>query len=267
MGVAGTIYGVAELNGVLVQLDQMAALALVNYGHFTSFRVEDGLRVRGLTLHLERLVRDCRRLFDAPLDPDRVRYLVRHALVQNGGPITVRVTVFDPALPLGHPGSDAHPHILVTTRAVASTAAPALRLRSTCYRRDLPEVKHVGLFGPLHQRRLAQRAGFDDVLFTNPDTTICELATSNIGIIDGDRIVWPDADWLPGVTMRLLDQGRSDVRLITVAQLRDVEAVFATNAAAGVRPVRTIDAFHWPVDHPRLRSVAQRYAEIQPEAL
>jgi hypothetical protein len=53
-------------------LDQLAALILINYGHYTSMRVDDQ-RVRGLSLHLEPLMRDCRWVFDADLDPNRLR--------------------------------------------------------------------------------------------------------------------------------------------------------------------------------------------------
>lgn len=191
----------------MADLDQITALALINYGHFTSMRVEDQ-RVRGLSLHLERLMRDCRRVFDADLDPDRVRYLLRHAVADAPRSVVARVTVFDPDLPLGHPGADAEPQLLVTTRPAALTPLAALRLQSAQYCRELPDVKHVGLFGSLRHRRIAQRNGFDDVLFTNADTSISEAATSNIGFFDGDQIVWPQADCLPGVTMRLINQAR-----------------------------------------------------------
>ncbi|MGH3852057.1 MAG: aminotransferase class IV [Pseudonocardiaceae bacterium] len=126
-----------QCNGA--DLAQLEALALTNYGHFTSMRVDEQ-RVRGLSHHLERLSRDCRRVFDA----DQVRHRIRHALA---------------------------------------------------------DVKHVGLFGSLRHRRIAQRNGFDDVLFTDAEGHIYEAATSNIGLIDGDQIVWPHADRLTGVTM------------------------------------------------------------------
>src|SRR5919205_4398221 len=82
----------AELDGLPADLDQIKSLALTNYGHFTSMRVE-GLRARGLSLHLSRLVRDCRWLFDAEFDPERVRNLIRHAVAGVSGPFVVRVTV------------------------------------------------------------------------------------------------------------------------------------------------------------------------------
>jgi branched-subunit amino acid aminotransferase/4-amino-4-deoxychorismate lyase len=59
-------------------LNEVTALALLNYGHYTAMRVDER-RVRGLSWHLDRLMRDCRRVFDADLDPDWVRHLIRHA--------------------------------------------------------------------------------------------------------------------------------------------------------------------------------------------
>jgi branched-subunit amino acid aminotransferase/4-amino-4-deoxychorismate lyase len=87
-------HGSAELDGRPVSPHEWQTLALTNYGHFTTFRVDSG-RVRGLTLHLDRLDRDCRAVFGVPLAPDRVRDLVRRA-APAGATATVRVTVFDP---------------------------------------------------------------------------------------------------------------------------------------------------------------------------
>jgi branched-subunit amino acid aminotransferase/4-amino-4-deoxychorismate lyase len=260
---------VAELNGVPAEPDQIEALALINYGHFTSMRV-DNQRVRGLSLHLERLMRDCHQVFDADLDADRIRHLIRHALADISRPVVVRVTVFDPALELGHLGADAQPQVLITTRPAQHLPPPALRLQSASYCRDMPHVKHVGLFGSLQRRRIAQRNNFDDALFVNADATIIEAATSNVGFVDGDRIVWPQADCLAGVTMRLICQARDEHATtvpITLEQLADVDAVFATNAAAGIRPVTAIDAFHWLDEHPILNHLREEYASLPAELL
>jgi branched-subunit amino acid aminotransferase/4-amino-4-deoxychorismate lyase len=263
---------VATLDGVPVEPAALQALALVNYGHFTSMRVEAGA-VRGLTLHLQRLVGDCRRLFDSELDPDRVRSVVRAAIGGTEEPIVARVTVFDPDLQMGQPGTEPRPRILVTARAAPPPApgVSGVRLHSTVFARDLPEVKHVGLMGSLHQRRLAQRAGADDVLFTSPDGQISEVATSNIGFVQGERLIWPDAPWLPGVTMALINQtpgvdiGREPV---TLTRLSDFDAAFVTNAATGIRLVRAIDHLSWPDDEPAvLETVRKHYAEVAAEHL
>lgn len=258
-----------ERNGVAGDLNQLSALALTNYGHFTSMLVDDH-RVRGLSLHLERLMRDCRRVFDADLDPDRIRHLIRHALVDAPRSIVVRVTVFDPRLALDHPGADAEPQLLVTTRPAALTPFPPLRLQSAQYCREMPAVKHVGLFGSLRRRRIAQRSGFDDALFTDANATISESTTSNIGFLDGDRIVWPQAEWLPGVTMQLINQARDEqiaTMPVVLADLPDVRAAFATNAAIGIRPISTIDDRHWPDEDPVLRTLRKQYADVPSEPL
>jgi branched-subunit amino acid aminotransferase/4-amino-4-deoxychorismate lyase len=230
----------------------------------------DGQRVRGLTLHLERLTRDCRRIFDADLDPDRVRHLLRHTLADTAGSVLVRVTVFDPDLELGRPGADAEPQLLVTTRPAATAPLPPLRLQSAPHCRELPEVKHVGLFGALRWRRVAQRNGFDDALFTDGEAAISEAATSNIGFVDGERIVWPEADCLAGVTMRLINKARqadATTTPVTLSDLAAVDAVFATNAVVGVRSVSAVDGIQWSDEHPVLDILRRQYADIRPELL
>lgn len=258
-----------ELNGVAATIEQVKALALTNYGHFTSMLVNDG-SVRGLSLHLQRLVRDCKKLFDTELDTDRVRQYVRHALQDVEQPVTVRVTIYDPAMGLGTVGEDAQPHVLVTTRAGSLQEPAPWRLQAVSYRREMPVVKHIGLFGAMHQRRQAQREGYDDVLFLNPDGTISEIATSNVGFIRDGRIIWPRSEWLPGTTMTLLNQALDEdiaTEPLTLSDLPTMEGAFATNAASGIRPVASVDATEWPTDHKMLQQLRDVYAEIPPETV
>ncbi|MPY81497.1 MAG: aminotransferase, partial [Actinophytocola sp.] len=186
-----------QLNGTPATQDQLKALALTNYGHFTSMLIEDN-RVRGLAPHIQRLARDSRQLFDADLDTDQVRAYIRAALTDQSQPTVVRVTVYDPGLDLGSIGGEAQPQVLVTTRAASTSPPGAWRLQAVSYQRDIPSIKHVGLFGAMKRRRDAQREGFDDVLFLNKDGTISEIATSNIGCIRDGQIIWPRSEWLTG---------------------------------------------------------------------
>ncbi|MFH0243201.1 aminotransferase class IV family protein [Streptomyces sp. HK10] len=251
----------AELNGEPVGPDALQALALTNYGHFTSVRVEQG-RVRGLSLHLDRLVRDCRAVFDTDLDPERVLEFVRRAAPRTGACV-VRVTVFDPALDLGRIGSDAHPHVLVTTRAAGSLPLPPLRVRSAVYTRDMPEVKSVGLFGALRHRRAAQRAGFDDALFVDGRSMISEGGTWNIGFVRGGQVVWPEAECLAGTTMRLLQQVHTSVSApVGLADVTGFDAAFATNAAIGVRAISRLDDLPLPDTHPLIEELRKEYTEV-----
>jgi branched-subunit amino acid aminotransferase/4-amino-4-deoxychorismate lyase len=258
----------AELNGAPVTPDQLKALALVNYGHFTSMRVDDQ-QIRGLSHHLERLVRDCRTLFATDLDRDQLRGLTRQAVGSNAGAFVVRVTVYDPALELGRIGATTEPKVLITTRPVPTGAMTPWRVQSGAYTRDLPAVKHVGLFGALWHRRNAQRAGFDDAVFTDAESYLSEGPTWNIAFYDGDQVVWPNAEVLPGVTMRLLQQvhDRTTLAPVNLQDLPRMEAAFATNTTIGVRPITTIDTIEFRADHPILDTLRKEYEEIPAEAL
>ncbi len=259
----------AELNGAPAPPGALQALGLINYGHFTSMRVRDQ-QIRGLSHHLERLVRDCRELFAVELDRDLVRQYVRHAIGDKSGSFIVRVTVFDPALELGNPGvAETEPKVLVTTRPAEAWPPTPMRVQTAIYRRDLPAVKHVGLFGALLCRRSAQLNGFDDGLFMDSGSFISEGATWNIGFFDGERIIWPNADVLSGVTMQLLKQVH-DRTITAPVNLRDVpgmRAAFATNTAMGVRPVSVIDGIQLPADHSIFDVLRKEYEEIPAEQI
>ena len=71
-----------EVNGRTATAEDLRHPALVNYGHITAMQVRHG-RTRGLDLHLSRLDTATRELFDAGLDPDRIRDHLRHALADS----------------------------------------------------------------------------------------------------------------------------------------------------------------------------------------
>src|SRR5258708_3469531 len=89
----------AELDGAPVTAEALQSLGLVNYGHFTSMRV-DNQGIRGLSQHLDRLVHDCRVIFSSHLGRAPLRGLIRHAIADEPGSVFGRVTVFDPDLRL-----------------------------------------------------------------------------------------------------------------------------------------------------------------------
>ncbi len=258
-----------ELDGEPAGIRELTALAMINYGHFTTMRVADG-RVRGLSLHLDRLVRDSGVLFGTAPDRDRIRELVRRAVADTTEPLTVRVTVYDPDLGLERPGAEADPRILVTTRPAAAPSLPPLSVRTAPHRRDLPEVKHVGLFGLLRLRRLAQLDGFDDVLLTDERGAVSEGVTWNVGFFDGHRLLWPEAVSLPGVTQELLRRGHAGpqhTEPIDRDRFGGLETAFALNAGVGVRAIRSIDGVEFDPGHPVLDVLREEYAATDAEPL
>ncbi|MFD5443646.1 MULTISPECIES: aminotransferase class IV family protein [Streptomyces] len=257
------------LDGKPVSVDDLLPLALTNIGHFTSMRVDSDGSIRGLTLHLERLRRDCEIVWHTALNADRVREYVRQALGGQALPCVVRVTIYDPKVEMGHPADANEPHVLVSVRGAGALPPAPLRAQSQVYERDLPQVKHTGLFGALHTRGAAQRADFDDALFVGRDGFISEGGTWNVAFVDQEgTVVWPDAPVLPGVTMALLQQ-HADHRTatVTLAQAKGMAAAFATNTSIGVRPLAAIDDTDFLVDHPVLRKLQETYLSIPGETL
>lgn len=243
-----------ELNGRPATTGELASLALHGYGHFTTMLVTD-LRVRGLELHMDRLRGDCRTLFGTELDIPRVRELARRSARAHPSPSVIRVTVFDPGLDLGRPAKRSLPQILVTTRPapVPDRLPPPLRLGTRLYSRDTPQVKGTGLFGLIRQRRAAQLDGHDDALFHGVDGRVSEGPTWNIGFLDGEGLVWPQAPALPGVTARLVG-GLAEAmgvpvstRPLSAAAAARMSGAFVTNAVTGVRPVTAIDGARLPL--------------------
>lgn len=266
------LVGMATLDEKPATTDDLLPLALTNYGHFTSMRVDADHTIRGLTLHMERLVRDCKIVYGADLDIGRVREHVREALDGQAGPCVVRVTIYDPTVELGHPADANNPSVLVTVRPAGKLPPAPLRVQSVQYERDLPQVKHCGLFGALHARRAAQLAGAEDALFVGRDGFVSEGGTWNVAFVDGNgTVVWPQAPVLPGVTMVLLQQHASGVdhrtATITLDQAKGMAAAFATNTSIGVRALSAIDDKELATEHPVLSELRDTYLSIAGETL
>ncbi|MER6316464.1 aminotransferase class IV [Streptomyces sp. NPDC001581] len=180
------------------------------------------------------------------------------------------MTIFDPALELGHPGADAHPQVLVTSRPNAAMPPPPLRAKTFQFSRDTSAVKHIGLFSQLKLRREAQLAGFDDAIFVEPNGTISEGGTWNLGFVDAaGTVVWPEAPILPGVTMQLLQGAheQTEIRPVPLADVPQMRAAFATNTSIGVRGIVAIDDVEFPSHDPVLDVPRKVYSNLPDERL
>ncbi|MER5793902.1 aminotransferase class IV family protein [Streptomyces sp. NPDC001980] len=258
-GERGIVIDRVEINGAEADNADLTVLARANYAHFTSMQVRDGA-VRGLDLHLTRLDESARELFGRGLDAERVRGCVRHAL--DGGPdaVSVRVTAFTRRLGDVLRGEPVEPDLAVATSAPAQAQTAPVRLRAVEYERDLPHLKHAGTFGLTHRRRQAVLAGYDDALFTDRYGRISEASVSNIGFYDRERVVWPEAAMLPGITMQLLQRGlaakgipseRREIRLadlVAGASGSPDCSAFLANSISPAVPVASIDGTALAVD-------------------
>lgn len=242
-----------EIDGCPPSAEALWSIASA-FGHFTAMQVRGG-RTRGLELHLRRLEAANRELFDAGLDGDRVRHLVRHAL-DGRTDASVRVYVFE---------SDGEPATMVTVKEPAGLATPQ-RLRSVEYQRPDAHLKHLAT-GQSYYSRLSRRNGFDDALFLSADGRVSESATANVAFFDDDGVVWPEGPLLHGITMQLLERALPDAGVpssrtpIRLADVPSFHGAFVTNAR-GVALVSEIDSLRFATDPGRAQGVADVYASL-----
>lgn len=224
--------------------DDLAYQAMVNYGAYTSFRVEQG-GVRGLDLHLERLEASSVELFGEPVGEARLRELMRLA-VEGRTDAWVRVSLFSPELGPRTPDWQGVPKVMTAVFPPPPPLAASVRLAVQTYAREAPQVKHVATFGLIRARRAARAAGFDDALFADADGRISEGSLWNIGFVRGDTVVWPQAPMLAGVAQALVERGLASVGLatrtepVTVADLGRFDAAFICNSATPACAVTAI---------------------------
>jgi branched-subunit amino acid aminotransferase/4-amino-4-deoxychorismate lyase len=240
-----------EVNGQPADVETLAFLAQVNYGHFTSMQVRDG-SVRGLGLHLDRLERATRRLFGSTLDRRCVREWLRQAVA--GGSVSARVTVFSRRLDRARLEQPVDVDVLVATTPMRDPDHTPLRVRSIVHERVLPETKHVGTFDLLHHWREARLAGVDDVVFTSATGAISEGSIWNIGFWDGTTLVLPSAPSLPGITTQLVEAGlaaggtRCVRREVRAGRFDGLRSAFAMNSGSPCRPIASIDGHAFALD-------------------
>lgn len=226
------------------------------FGHFTAMQVRDG-RVKGLDLHLARLDRATRELFDQELDGKRVRTLITGALETSGQRnASVRVYVYP----------DVRVMVTVAAPAPDGLGAPQ-RLTTAEYWRPAPHIKHLGGFGQSYHREAALRVGYDEAVLTSPYGEIAEGAITNIAFWDGTSVVWPSAPCLLGITMALLEPRLESVRRpVTLADLPDYRAAFVTNSRS-IAAVTAIDEVTFAVDEELMERVYAAFDSVEWDAL
>ncbi|MFG1942249.1 aminotransferase class IV [Nonomuraea sp. NPDC048826] len=240
----------AVIDGRPAEAGDVALAMSARYGHFTAMQVRGG-KVRGLARHLDRLAGATRELFGQELDLDRVLASVRALEAVDA---SVRVFVCDAG----------GVRVIAVSDAPVWPAATPKGLKSVRYQRFLPHIKHTGGFPQGYLGRLAEREGYDEALLTSDDGVISEGGITNLGCFDGDRVIWPDAPMLRGITMQVLEAelARAGVpcgrRVLRVADLPGFPLVFLTNSW-GVVAVDRVDDLRLKVDEALLARVTGCY--------
>ena len=245
-----------ECDGETATLEQIWALDLSAFGHFTAMQVR-GRRTLGIDFHLARLEAATRELFDTGLDGERVRAHIRHALADDVEDASVRVNVFRPGA--------ATVSVMVGVRPPAPTPTDPQSLQTVEYLRPSAHIKHAAGFGQGYFAGLAQANGFDEALFFGPDGRIAEGSITNIGFVSGDAIVWPEAPSLHGVMMQVLQRELERAHIswryepVRIEDVAAFDGAFVTNSR-GFASVARIDEIELPTDVALSRTARQLVA-------
>lgn len=219
------------IDGAPATAELLAHVALVNYGAYTSFRVEGGA-VRGLDRHITRLQRAAVELFGERLDEGELRLWMRQALGERAA-AWLRLSLFSPEFTPRAPGWVGRPGVMISVSDAPSPLADRpWRVQPQVHHRAAPHLKHVGTFDLIHARRQARAGGFDDALLVDARGVISEGTSWNIGFWRGDDLVLPQAPMLRGVTQALLAEALGGrVETISLADLAAFDAAFLCNSA------------------------------------
>ncbi|WIY68016.1 aminotransferase class IV [Aquidulcibacter paucihalophilus] len=229
--------GAVELSvdGAPATPGDLAHVALINYGAYTSFRVEQG-GVRGLDLHLARLEAEAVELFGEAVGKFRLRDFIRNA-VAGREDCWLRASLFSPDVSPRTPDWQGTPRVMIAVSPPPPPLADRPRLQLQPYVREAAQLKHVATFGLIRARRAARAAGFDDALFVDGEGRISEGSLWNIGFVCGDEVVWPQAAMLAGVAQALVHEGLAGVGLtgrtapVPAGDLARFDAAFLCNSA------------------------------------
>ena len=238
--------GAVELSvdGAPATPDDLTHVALVNYGAYTSFRVEQG-GVRGLDLHLARLEAEAIELFGEPVGEARLRELMRAAAAGRAD-CWLRVSLFSPEIGPRTPDWRGRPRVMIAASPPPAPLADSVRLQIQTYGRESPHLKHVATFGLIRARRGARTAGFDDALFVDAGDQVSEGTLWNIGFISGSDLIWPQAPMLAGVAQALVQRGLVQTGLtgrvapVHVDDLAQFDGAFICNSATPACAVAAI---------------------------
>lgn len=244
------------IDGHAASAADLRRMAMINYGALTSFSYQAS-GVRGLDLHLERLIASGQELFGQKLDKSNILKALRAALAAVDE-AWVRVTLTAPDLSIRTPEQSGDVVVGVWVSAPVKALADGQRLSAVPHQRELAHLKHMGTTGIIHARRKARMDGFDDALLVSGSGQILEGTVWNIGLICDDTVVWPTGDILDGVTRRLIENGLSEMGISQVYEavsLRDIsrfEAAFLCNAATPAASISAIDGYGFDAEHPML---------------
>ncbi len=259
------------LDGRFVSGADARALAATGYGALTTFLVEGGA-VRGLDLHMDRLIHSAKVLFGTEMRAEDLISSISEALTGRQK-AWVRVSLFSDEITPRTPDAIVDPRVQITVYAPPKPIADGQRIMTYPHERFMPELKHNATIEVLYARRMARLQGYDDAVLTDREGLLTEGTLWNIGFTKGDAVFWPMGRMLSGVTQSLIAKGLSAKGIvqtgvrITEADLPNFDAAFLCNSSTPCASIASIGGHEFRGNEPMLRQIAECWASHSPQLL
>ncbi|WP_293694971.1 aminotransferase class IV [uncultured Agrococcus sp.] len=150
---------------------------------------------------------------------------------------------------------------------ITEPAAGPLALDVVRHERHLPRVKHVGEVSKTLLLRQAVERGFDDAAFEDSSGRLTEATIWNLAFWDGESVIWPEAEYLPGVTRQILVRRLRDrgvpqtTRAVRPADMSDRLSAVVMNSWTPAIPVSEIGGQPTVIDSTFAKLLCEAYAE------
>lgn len=259
------------IDGLPATAQDLTHPALVNYGAYTSFRVEGGA-VRGLDLHLARLEAASIELFGEPVGEARLRELMRSALGDRAD-AWLRVSLSAPEISHRAVSWTGRPRVMIGVFDPPAPLGEGLRVMPIRHLREAPHLKHVATMGLIRARRAAVQAGFDDALFTDAEGRVLEGTLWNVGFVRGGEIVWPEGPKLEGVAQALIQGNLEAVGMaqrhavVRLADLATFDHAFLCNSATPAAAIGAVGEQAFAIDPDVVARLAAAWAAAPATAI
>jgi len=241
----------APITQASVSVQDLAILR--GYGVFDFLRTYHG-RPFMLRQHLLRLEHSAQAVgLDLPETVETIEQIVHETLKQNNLPeANIRIVVTggvsaDGITPPKKPGLI----VLVTPeyRYPDHYYRQGVKVITTRIERYLPHAKTINYIPAIVALKAARQAGAIEALYVDNNNHILEGTTTNIFLFQGNRLITPKDNILPGITRNILLELAQDSfeiveRPLTFADLPRTDEAFITASNKEIMPVHHID------DHP-----------------
>lgn len=205
------------------------------HGVFETMRAVDG-KIACEAMHLDRLLRSCRRMKLSPPPRVLLRRFLRQAVRSSKGLLRVKL-VWDGQ------------RVIIETAPLICDPAEEHGIRAVTVRCDrrMPAAKALPYHREWHARSQAWRKGAHEALLVNRHGVVTEGATSSLLWVRGTLLCAVAEGMLAGtMRSRVLALARSmgwAVRCtnVSIQELLQADEVFITRATTGVTPVTSID--------------------------